>query len=33
MPEDGYSKHLEKRIKEIRERMAKSKLHRTKKGK
>ncbi len=32
MPDD-YSKHLEKRIKEMRERMAKSKLHATKKGK
>jgi len=30
---DTYSKHLEKRIKEIRERMAKSKLHSTKKHK
>jgi hypothetical protein len=32
MPDD-YSKHLEKRIKEMRERMAKSKLHRSKRGK
>jgi len=32
MPDD-YSKHLEKRIKEMRERMAKSKLHGTKRGK
>ena len=31
MSED-YSKHLEKRIKEMRERMAKSKLHGTKKS-
>ena len=30
MPDD-YSKHLEKRIKEMRERMVKSKLHSTKK--
>jgi len=28
-----FSKHQEKRIKEMRERMAKSKLHGTKKGK
>jgi len=27
MPEDSYSKHLEKRIKEMRERMVKSKIH------
>jgi len=33
MPEDGYSKHLEKRIKEMRERMVKSKLDRAKKRK
>ena len=33
MAEDGYSKHLAKRIKEIRERMATSKLDRTKKKK
>jgi hypothetical protein len=33
MSKDGYSKHLEKRIKEIQERMAKSKLHSYKKGK
>ena len=32
MPDD-YSKHLEKRIKEMRERMAKSKLYSTKKRK
>ena len=32
MPDD-YSKHLEKRIKEMRERMVKSKLHGTKRGK
>ncbi len=32
MPDD-YSKHLEKRIKEMHERMAKSKLHNTKKRK
>ena len=32
MPDD-YSKHLEKRIKEMRERMAKSKLDRAKRGK
>ena len=32
MPDD-YSKHLEKKIKEMRERMAKSKLHRSKRGK
>jgi hypothetical protein len=32
MPDD-YSKHLEKIIKEMRERMAKSKLHRSKRGK
>ena len=32
MPDD-YSKHLEKRIREMRERMAKSKLHRSKRGK
>lgn len=30
---DDYSKHLEKRIKEMHERMAKSKLHGTKKRK
>jgi len=30
---DDYSKHLEKRIKEMRERMAKSKLDRSKKRK
>ena len=33
MPEDGYSKHLEKRIKEMRERMVKSKLDRAKQRK
>lgn len=33
MVEDDYAKHIEKRIKEIRERMKKSKLHSTKKGK
>ena len=33
MGEDGYSKHLQKRIKEIRERMVKSKLDRAKKRK
>lgn len=33
MAEDGYSKHLQRRIKELRERMAKSKLDRTKKRK
>jgi hypothetical protein len=33
MSEGGYSKHLEKRIKQIRERIAKSKLHRTNKNK
>ena len=32
MPDD-YSKHVEKRIKEIRERMMKSKLHYTRKSK
>jgi len=32
MPED-YSKHLEKRIKEMRERMVKSKLHSAKRRK
>ena len=31
--QDTYSKHVEKRIKELRERMAKSKLHSTKKRK
>jgi len=30
---DTYSRHVEKRIKELHERMAKSKLHTTKKGK
>jgi hypothetical protein len=30
---DNYSKHLEKRIKELKERMAKSKLHGAKWGK
>jgi hypothetical protein len=33
MAEDGYAKHLERRIKEMRERMAKSKSYKTKKKK
>jgi len=31
--QDAYSRHVEKRIKELHERMAKSKLHPTKKCK
>jgi hypothetical protein len=31
--QDAYSKHVEKRIKELHERMAKSKLHTAKKRK
>ena len=33
MSDTNYQKHLEKRIKELRERMSKSKLHWTKKKK